>query len=89
MVLRREEKEQIIKDFKKTDQDTGSPEVQVALLTEEIKQLTGHCQKNPKDFSSKRGLIKMVCLRRRLLNYIEHTNAAEYKKIIDRLGLRK
>lgn len=89
MVLRREEKEQIIKEFKKTDQDTGSPEVQVAMLTQEIKSLTDHCQKNPKDFSSKRGLIKMVCLRRSLLNYIEHTNASEYKKIIDRLGLRK
>lgn len=89
MVLQREEKEQIVKDFKKTDQDTGSPEVQAALLTQEIKMLTDHCQKNPKDFSSKRGLIKMVCLRRKLLNYIERTNTVEYKKIIERLGLRK
>jgi len=89
MVLRKEEKEHIIKDFKKNDQDTGSPEVQVAVLTQEIKILTEHCQKNPKDFSSKRGLIKMVCLRRRLLNYIERTNAVEYKKMIERLGLRK
>jgi small subunit ribosomal protein S15 len=89
MVLKREEKERIIKEFKKHEQDTGSPDVQVALLTKNIHFLTDHCQKNPKDFSSKRGLIKMVSERRRLLNYIQHTNEAKYKEIIERLGLRK
>jgi small subunit ribosomal protein S15 len=89
MLLEKDEKNQIIKDFAQGPQDTGSVEVQIALLTKTIRQLTEHCQKNAKDFSSKRGLLKMVCRRRGFLRYLERNNVAKYKELIDRLGLRK
>ena len=89
MALNREEKEKVIKDFAQSAQDTGSAEVQVALLTKTIKQLTEHCQKNSHDFSSKRGLLKMVCRRRRFLRYLEQNNKIKYKEVVKRLGLRK
>ena len=63
--------------------------MQVALLTKNINYLIGHCKKNPKDFSSKRGLLKMVCQRRNFLHYIKQGNEAKYRELIKRLGLRK
>ena len=89
MALQKEEKQTIIRDFGQGSQDTGSAEVQVALLTTDIRQLTAHCQKHSKDFSSKRGLLKMVCRRRRFLRYLEKNDAEKYKSVIERLGLKK
>lgn len=89
MILNKEEKQRIIKKIGKNDQDSGSSEVQVAFLTKHINHLVGHCKKNPKDFSSKRGLLKMVCRRRGFLHYIKCKNEAKYKKLIKELGLRK
>lgn len=89
MALTRAEKDKIIQEFGINEKDTGSAVVQVALLTENINQLTSHCQKNPKDFSSKRGLLKMVCDRRNFLQYIERKNAEKYLDVIQKLGLRK
>lgn len=89
MALSREEKEKLVKEFAIGSGDTGSSEVQVALLTENIRKLTVHCKENPKDFSTKRGLLQMVCDRRRFLRYLEQKDAAKYREIIKRLGLRK
>jgi len=89
MALNKEEKEKIIKAFAVGSGDTGSTEVQIALLTENINQLTNHCKVNPKDFSTKRGLLKMVCNRRRFLSYLEQKDAAKYREIVKQLGLRK
>ncbi len=89
MALSKEEKNTIVKEFGKGLEDTGSTEVQVALLTKNIRMLTGHCKENPKDFSSKRGLLKMVCQRRSFLRYIQQKSEEKYKNIIKRLGLRK
>lgn len=89
MALSKAEKETIIKQFAVGAGDTGSTEVQIALLTEKINQLTEHCKVNQKDFSTKRGLLKMVCSRRRLLSYLEQKDAAKYREIIKRLELRK
>jgi len=88
-MITREKKEQIIKDFQINAQDTGSSEVQIALLSEDIEQLKSHFEVNKKDFSSKRGLMKMIMLRRSLLNYLKRSNEESYKNIIQRLGLRK
>jgi len=71
------------------DSDTGSPEVQIALLTQRIKALTGHLQDHKKDHHSRVGLLKMVGKRRRLLNYLNKTNIERYRKIVKELGLRK
>jgi len=71
------------------DNDTGSPEVQIALLTERINQLTEHLKKHTKDFSSRRGLLKLVGKRRRLLDYLKDTDLDGYRKIVEELGLRK
>ena len=84
-----ETKEQIIKDFGRTEGDTGSPEVQVALLTANIRSLTEHMKKNPKDFHSNRGLLKMVGQRRSLLAYLRKKDINRYRTLIERLGLRK
>ncbi len=89
MALSKEEKNTIVKEFGKGLEDTGSTEVQVALLTKNIRMLTDHCKKNPKDFSSKRGLLKMVCQRRTSLRYLQQKSEEKYKNIIKRLGLRK
>jgi len=69
--------------------DTGSPEVQIALLSEEIKQLLLHLKKHPKDFHSKRGLLKMVSKRRSLLSYLKQENAKRYNSIVKKIGLKK
>lgn len=89
MALERAEKEKIMQEFGKTQQDTGSSEVQVALLSKDIDQLTEHCKEHKKDFGSRRGLIKKVCQRKKLLQYLERTDEAKYKQLISKLGLRK
>lgn len=88
-MLTPEEKEKIIKDYKLHDLDTGSPEVQVALLTEEIKQLLLHLKKHAKDFHSKRGLLKMVSKRKSLLNYLKKESTRRYNSILKKIGLKK
>ena len=83
------EKKTIIEGYKIHEKDTGSPEVQIALLTERIKTLTEHFKKFSKDHNSRRGLLVLVGSRRRLLNYLKEKNVDRYKKVIERLGLRK
>ena len=89
MPLARELKQQVIGAFAVQDGDTGSPEVQVALLTERIKELTGHLKSFPKDNHSRRGLLKLVGQRRRLLAYLVKKDNARYRAVIGRLGLRR
>lgn len=89
MTLTKERKEGIKTDFKVHEKDTGSPEVQVALLTERINELTKHLQGHVKDQSSRRGLLKLVGDRRRLLDYLNGVNAQRYQKLVERLKLRK
>ena len=83
-----EEKEKLIKKYKLHDLDTGSPEVQIALLTEEVKRLILHLKKHPKDFHSKRGLLKMVGKRRRFLSYLKEEEK-RYNNLIKKIGLKK
>lgn len=82
-------KKGIIEQYKLHENDTGSPEVQVAILTERINQLTEHLRTHKKDHHSRRGLFKMVGQRRRLLNYLKKTEVARYNNIIAKLGIRK
>ena len=89
MALTTESKRRIVEDFKVHEKDTGSPEVQIALLTERIKGLTEHFKKFEKDHNSRRGLLVLVGSRRRLLNYLRKKNVDRYKKVIEKLGLRK
>lgn len=89
MTLTSEKKETIMKDFKLHDSDTGSPEVQVALLTTRINELTEHLKTHKKDNHSRRGLLLMVGQRRKLLNYLKKTDGERYEKLIARLGLRR
>jgi small subunit ribosomal protein S15 len=89
MPLDTQQKSAIIEDFKTHDGDTGSPEVQIALLTERIKSLTEHFKKFSKDHNSRRGLLVLVGSRRRLLNYLKDKNVDRYKKVVEKLGLRK
>ena len=84
-----EEKEKLIKKYKLHDLDTGSPEVQIAILTEEIKRLILHLKKHPKDFHSKRGLLKMVGKRRRFLSYLKEEDEKRYNNLIKKIGLKK
>lgn len=86
MVVSRQD---IIKKFRTSEQDTGSTEVQVALLTYSINELNLHCKKSPKDFSSNRGLVKRVNTRKKLLSYLKDNNQEKYKTLIEQLGLRK
>ena len=88
-MLTPEQKENLIKDYKIHDVDTGSPEVQIALLTEEIKRLLLHLKKHTKDIHSKRGLLKMVSKRKTLLNYLKKENAKRYNAILKKVGLKK
>jgi small subunit ribosomal protein S15 len=83
-----EEKLKIIKKYQLSETNTGSPEVQIALLTEEIKRLVLHLKKHPKDFHSKRGLLKMVSKRRKLLNYLKEEDKKRYNSIIKEIGLK-
>ncbi len=82
-------KKNIIEQYKIHDNDTGSPEIQVAILTNRINQLTDHLKTHKKDFHSRRGLLKMVGKRRGLLNYLKEKEPERYRSIIERLGLRK
>ena len=89
MALLKSDKEAIIKKFRKSELDTGSCEVQVALLTNRIQELTGHFKDHKNDVHSQRGLVKMVNSRRKLLAYLKKTNNERYVKLIHDLGLRK
>jgi len=89
MSITAERKQEIVKDFGSTAGDTGSPEVQVAILTERIQNLTEHMKSHNKDFASRRGLLMMVGQRRRLLDYLKRKDAQRYLKLIERLGIRK
>ncbi len=84
-----ERKEALIKDYATKDGDTGSPEVQVAILTERITNLTEHFKSHKKDNHSRRGLLKMVAQRRKLLDYVRGKDEARYKTLIERLGIRR
>ena len=89
MALSAAEKAEILKDYQQSEGDTGSPEVQVALLTHNINKLQGHFQGNKKDHHSRRGLIRMVNQRRKLLDYLKRKNQQRYASLIERLGLRR
>lgn len=89
MSITNDEKQQVIKDYAVHPGDTGSPEVQVAILTKRINSLTEHMKTNKKDFSTRRGLLIMVGRRNRLLTYVRGKNVDRYKDLIARLGLRK
>ncbi len=88
-MLSTEEKSKIIKKYKLHDMDTGSPEVQIALLSEEIKQLLLHLKKHSKDLHSKKGLLKMVSKRRTLLAYLKKEDTRRYNSILEKIGLKK
>ena len=89
MALNKDEVNSIITKFGKNEKDTGASEVQVALLTERIKQLTEHCKQFKKDKSSQRGLLILVGQRRRMLKYMQRSNLEKYRYILKELGLRK
>jgi small subunit ribosomal protein S15 len=89
MALQKVQKENIISDFRVHESDTGSPEVQIALLTERINGLTGHLREHRHDHHSRRGLLKLVGRRRRLLAYLSDKDVERYRATISRLGLRK
>ena len=89
MPLTKEEKEKIYKEFGKNPEDTGATEVQVALLTHQIRQLTEHLKTHKKDHSSRRGLMKMVGARRRLLKYLSKEDQTRYTELLQKLELRK
>ena len=89
MALLKDEKKQIITDNARTDGDTGSPEVQVAILTRRITELTEHLKTHPKDHHSRRGLLRMVGRRRRLLEYLRRQDVERYRALIAKLGLRR
>ena len=88
-MLTKEKKETIVDDFKIHEGDTGSPEVQIALLTHRINELTEHLKKHPKDHASRRGLLKMVGSRSAMLKYVNNNDVNRYREITSRLGLRK
>jgi small subunit ribosomal protein S15 len=88
MTLTHKQKEQVTDGVKRHDKDTGSPEYQIALFTEKIKKLTAHLKKNAKDFHSRRGLLKMISKRKRLMLYLEKVNEKSYKAVIKKLGLK-
>ncbi|GAB4229396.1 MAG: 30S ribosomal protein S15 [Acidobacteriota bacterium] len=88
-MLTKERKSEIMGQFRQHETDTGSPEVQIALLTERIREITEHLKIHRKDFHSRRGLLKLVGQRRRLLEYLKKRDFNRYKDVIERLGLRK
>lgn len=89
MAITQERKQQLIQEFKTHDADTGSPEVQIAILTESIQNLTEHLRTHKKDHHSRRGLLKMVGQRRKLLAYLKNKDVNRYSSLIERLGLRR
>ena len=88
-MIAKEKKQAIMAEYARTEGDTGSPEVQIAVLTARINELTEHFKANPKDHHSRRGLLKMVGQRRGLLAYLKKTDIERYRTLIERLGLRK
>ena len=88
-MIAKEKKQAIMAEYARTEGDTGSPEVQIAILTERIAELTEHLKVNQKDHHSRRGLLKMVGKRRALLAYLKDTDIESYRNLIERLGLRK
>ena len=89
MALTQERKQELMTEYQVHETDTGSADLQVAMLTDRINQLTQHLKNNDKDHSSRRGLLKMIGLRRRLLSYINKKDSERYKKLIARLGIRR
>ncbi|MDE2598065.1 MAG: 30S ribosomal protein S15 [Rhodocyclaceae bacterium] len=89
MAIQTADKAKIVADFQRAQGDTGSSEVQIALLTARINDLTGHFKEHSKDHHSRRGLLRMVSTRRKLLDYLKRKNADSYRELIQRLGLRK
>jgi small subunit ribosomal protein S15 len=89
MAITKEKKEEIVGEFRKNESDTGSPEVQIAILTTRINNLTEHMRTNKKDYSTRRGLLGMVSRRRRLLDYLRQINPDRYLDIIEKLNIRK
>lgn len=89
MATTKERKQEVIGDYKRGEKDTGSPEIQIALLTSRISELTGHLKSHKKDYASRRGLLMMVSRRRRLLDYLKRVNPERYLDIIRRLEIRK
>ena len=89
MTISSEQKAKLVGDYQRGTGDTGSPEVQVALLTARINQLTDHFKTHIKDFHSRRGLVRLVSRRRNLLDYLKGSDSGRYHKLLDRLGLRK
>jgi small subunit ribosomal protein S15 len=88
-MLKQEEKEKLIKKYKIHDSDSGSSEVQIALFSEQINQLLGHLKTHPKDIHSKRGLLKMVAKRKKLLKYLKNESEKRYKSLVKKLGLKE
>ncbi|MBK6897936.1 30S ribosomal protein S15 [bacterium] len=88
MAMNKDQKDQVISQFRKHESDSGSPEVQIALLTARINHLTEHFKTHKKDFHSRRGLLKMVGQRKRLLNYLKRKNLESYRSLIKELGIR-
>ena len=88
MALEKEDKQKIIKEWQRFEGDTGSPEVQIAILTERIKQITEHLKKHRKDIHSRYGLIKLVGKRKRLLRYLKRENFVKYQEVLKKLGIR-
>jgi small subunit ribosomal protein S15 len=88
-MLTKEEKEKIIKEYQPKEGDTGAPEVQIALLSKEIDRLLSHLKKHSKDFHSKRGLLRMVAKRRKLLDYLKKEEEKRYKALVKKLGIKK
>ena len=89
MIMQVMQKAQVVQQYQRAANDTGSPEVQIALMTERINALAGHFKTHVKDFHSRRGLLKLVSQRRKLLDYLKRTDADKYRSVIERLGLRK
>jgi small subunit ribosomal protein S15 len=89
MAISTEQKARIVGDYQRARGDTGSPEVQIALLTARINELTEHFKTHVKDFHSRRGLLRLVSQRRKLLDYLKRANTDTYRSLLDRLGLRK
>lgn len=89
MTITKERKQDLIGEYKLNDEDTGSPEVQIAILTTRINNLTEHMRTHPKDYSTRRGLLGLVSRRRRLLDYVHDIDPQRYLDIIGRLGIRK
>ena len=88
-MIAKEVKQQIIQDYKLSEADTGSPEVQIAILSKRISELTEHLKKNPKDNHSRRGMQQMIGKRRKFLNYLMKNDIERYRSIIERCGIRK